>query len=260
MKKSKVTKIRKELKKVNTPPPKKHTTLKFMIILVVLLGILSALGYAIYTNKFDVSKVTIKGNTKYTTEEISKTINVKGKNILTVSIGDIENKLKIYPYIGKAITYKKLPNEIYITIEERKPKYYILNSKNNEIVILDEIGIALESIKAEVFAQDNPLIKGMVLPEKIKYGEKINEVEYSKIIAIQHILDEYENKKIDRKITTIDFDAYKIILTLDDKLKVVIEDNKELEYKMRFLKNILLKVDDSEAEIDMTLDSPLYKK
>ena len=260
MKKSKVTKIRKELKKVNTVKPKKNLTFKFLILIFILLILAGDMAYLIINHKLDVTKVTIKGNTKYKTEEISKKLNIKNRNIITLSISEIEEKLKVYPYIEKAITYKKIPNEIFITIEERKPKYYVLNETSNEIVILDKNGIALESMAKDIFTYEEPLIRGMLFPKKIKYGEKINEVEYSKIVAIDKILTEYTKQNIDRKITAIDFDSYKIILTLNDKLKVVMEETKELEYKIRFLKKILLEVDDAPGKIDMTLESPLYSK
>lgn len=259
MKKSRVTKIRKELKK-GTKTKNKTSKGKIILLITVLLVITIFSVYLVTQNKFVVKTVNVKGNTKYNLEEIIKKSNCLNKNIFTISINDVEKNLKTYPYVEKVIMYKKIPNEIFITITERKPTYYVLNSKENNIVILDKNGIILESIPKDTFSYDTFLIQGINFDDKIKYGEKINSVDLSKLVALENILNEYNNQKIDKKITNIEFDSYKIILTLDEKIKVKIEDTKELEYKMRFLKKILYEIEDVPSEIDMTLDSPLYKK
>ncbi len=260
MKNSKVTKIRKELKKNAKQNNKKTSKGKVFLLTTLFLILVIFSVYLITQNKFAIKNIVIKGNTKYNIEELNSKINCKGKNIFTISISNIENSLKSYPYIEKTVVYKKIPDEVFVNIVERKPKYYAINDKKNDIVILDKEGVILESITKDLFAYDTFLLEGISFDDEIKYGEKINNVDLSKLTALENVLEEYNKQKIEKKITNIKFDSYKLVLTLDEKIKVKIEESKELEYKVRFLKKILHEIEDVPSEIDMTLDSPLYKK
>ncbi len=68
----------------------------------------------------------------------------------------------------------------------------------------------------------------------------------------------YEEAKIKEKITSVRFENSKVILTLDYKIEVVAEEQKDLDYKMKFLKEILKEVSGRSGKIDITQEKPTF--
>ncbi|WP_461615341.1 cell division protein FtsQ/DivIB [Clostridium sp. Marseille-QA1073] len=92
---------------------------------------------------FNIASITVKGNENLTKEEIIEKSNIKvGENIFTVKTNKAISSVKENPYVITSHIKRKFPNEIIITVEERKAAFY--SKLNDEFYIIDNEGIILD--------------------------------------------------------------------------------------------------------------------
>lgn len=235
----------------------------FMLLLFILLIISIAYGiYFSFTNsRFNISKIEVKGSSKYTAEEIISKSEIKiGKNINRI------NKIKIYGNIRKMVYIdsvnidRKYPDKIVINIKERVAKYAALNKDKNIYVKLTSDGIMLEEIKAEDIGENETILFGVNFVDEIKFGEKIEQTEIDKLVNLDKIVKAYTESKISNKITRIKFENGIYLLTLDYKTDIIVNVNDDLKYKMSFLKEIIKETGILPGVIDMTKPNPYFSQ
>ena len=121
------------------------------------------------------------------------------------------------------------------------------------------IARVVKDVKIEEKTEDEMLVYGITFADEIIFGEKINEIDYSKILTYLNVKKEYDKSGIGMTITKVSFENSLTTLTLDDKLIVKFPNEIELEYKMNFLKGIIEKLPaESVGVIDMTKDKPIF--
>ena len=241
---------------------KKKGKKAFIIILIFLIiGVLASGCYLLFTSStFDVSEVELNGTERYTKEEIMSSLNISfGKNIFIEFFSYNKENINKFPYLSDINLNIKLPNKIQLNVSERTSKYLAYDKEKNKFFKIDGEGYILEEGKIEEKTEDEMLVYGITFADEIIFGEKINEIDYSKILTYLNVKKEYDKSGIGMTITKVSFENSLTTLTLDDKLIVKFPNEIELEYKMNFLKGIIEKLPaESVGVIDMTKDKPIF--
>ena len=87
--------------------------------------------------------------------------------------------------------------------------------------------------------------------------EKIFLTELQKIQDFTRIYEEYLNNEIERKITLVEFKNSSVLLTLDNKINVIM-NTENIKYNVHLLKAILNTITSDSGTIDMTKSNPVY--
>lgn len=264
--KSNVKKAKKISKKKNYKSKQNipKIMLRCFILLILLIAIIG-IGYGIYfsftSSKFNISKIEVKGTSKYTPEEIIDKAKIEiGKNINKVSKARINENLKEMIYIDSINIDRKYPDKIIINIKERVAKYAAYNKEKNIYIKLTNDGTLLEEVKAENIGENETIIFGINFLDEIKIGEKLERTELNKLTDLDKIYKEYVKSGITNKITSVKFENGVYLLTLDYKTDIMIDVNDKLEYKMSFLKEIIKETGILPGIIDMTKPDPYFSQ
>ncbi len=158
--------------------------LKISIVLIIFVGILMS-------PVFDIKSINITGNESLSIEDICSISGIsEGKNLFRISVLNSENKLKENAYIKNVKISRALPDEINITVTERKVRGYV--PYNGAYLYIDEEGRVLDSRKS--FKEDLPVIIGLSF-DKVKQGEvlQVNNKESLKVVvAISRLMIKYK--------------------------------------------------------------------
>ena len=249
--------------KVKTEPRtkrKKKSTFKFLFIIFVLTLVIISIYLLLKHQKFNIIGYNLEGTEKYTANQITEKVGIKvGENIFLQILSCDKEKIKEFPYIEKVNFDLHLPNVLSINVVERIPKYFAYDKEKNTFFKLDANGYILEESNINVKNDNELLLYGVTFDDEVVLGEKINEIDMSKIIVFLEIKDEFEKSKINRNITKVNFENSLTTLTLNDKLNVVFPNNDNLTYKMALLGEILKSIgEDAVGTVDLTKIDPTY--
>lgn len=246
---------------------KKSKAKKFFAIMffwIFVLIFVTVIGFGIYylftSDSLKVKNIKIEKSTYYTEEQILDVADIKeNKNMVFLGRSKIKKRiLNELPYIEEVKLKIGKESTLKIVVTERTSKYVVNNKDTNEYIRIDKHGIMLEKVKSEEILPEEIPFFGLSLDKNEKVGKEIPETEFKKIERYEIINDAYVNSDIAAKVTSVKFENSKIILTLDYKTEVVTEVFDNLEYKMKFLKEILKEVSGKSGKIDLTLDNPTF--
>ena len=193
-------------------------------------AVIDAFAFSI-SGFFTVDSIEVRGNNRYTAEEIINIAHaVPGHNLLyNPGKQEIISFLEQNPYIKSAEVTRKLPSTLVITVNERVQacafKY------DDDFLIMDDEGILLKKTRTE---PKITMVKGMIV-SKIKLGETVgteNQKLFSntlKLIRAMNAADMY--------FVSVDMSTY----DTDFQVRAYIYDNLvvrgEYESLMAFLEN-----------------------
>ena len=153
----------------------------------------------------------------------------------------------------------KLPDKIVVSVIERTPLYIAYNKDVNKYYLIDGEGYILEESKPEKTSEEQVFVYGIVFSEDFDVGDKINDIDKSKLDMFLNIKNELKNAIASASVTKVSFENALTIITLNDKLNVVFSDDKNLKYVIAFLSEIINNVGiDSIGTIDMTKKNPTF--
>ena len=209
---------------------------------------------------FNLVRIEVKGNTKYTDQQIMQNSSLKiGENVFKQLFRSDSNNVNL-SYIAKSRLHYSMPNVIIIDVDAGYPMYMSLDSNTGNYYKIDNEGYLLEQCELES-KRDELLVEGFTFGDNAKVGEKINEVYIEKLEIYNSIKKEFENFKIEGNITKVNFSNSLTIVTLDDKLNIEFANDSNLSYKVSFLKGIMQKNQNNmEGTIDMSVDNPVYSE
>ena len=112
-----------------------------ILLLILMLGI--GIGI-LFTPLFNLSGVVVAGNERLTPEEIIKTGGfIYGKNIFTVNLKEVGEKISKIPYVETLYIKRRLPDKITVELTECVPMAYVPAAGG--YVVIDKTGKALET-------------------------------------------------------------------------------------------------------------------
>lgn len=250
--------------KKNIPKKKKRKNRKRVVFLLscfFVLGLAIALFYLLFhLTTFDVKDIVVTGNEKYTKQEIISQSGIKiNENVFSQYFTKKDITLESLPYIKNIVLKISFPDTLEIEVEERKTVYLAFDKEKNKYFRIDKEGYILEEIPLSSKGEEELLVYGITFNNQVVLGEKINEIDYDKLLVYEKIAQKYANTKINADITKVNFENSLTTITLNDKLNIILPNDTDLSYKLDLLKDILKKFStDMQGVIDMTKTDPVY--
>lgn len=193
---------------------------------------------------FGLKKVEVKGNSRYTKEQILDACGFSASdNLFGIDLKKAEKDIiKKYPYISKVTFKRVLPSTLIIKVTEDAPSYcaeiygdYFLLSEDLRI-------ISKHDIYEDILVLDMPVIY-LKLPqvERAVQGERIVFDKDSNYDHIIEFLAELKKQDIYSRTDCIDAsDRYHLVLYTDgSKYKIDIGTLDNLDTKIKFVKKVI---------------------
>lgn len=188
---------------------------------------------------FQVSKINVTGDTRYTSEQLIKSTGVKqGDNMFFLDTKQIAADLKDeYPYLDTVKLRRKLPSTLQIEVSDRTAALSI--EQNGKYLILDMSGKVLEKTKSA--AKGTAKVTGVPM-KGLHVGDTVDEDKYGKAASVMKLLELMDQYGMKKHIKTIDVEkAYDVRVTYDKRYTILLGalEESNLEHKIQFLKAIL---------------------
>ena len=188
---------------------------------------------------FQVSKINVTGDTRYTSEQLIKSTGVKqGDNMFFLDTEQIAADLKDeYPYLDTVKLRRKLPSTLQIEVNDRTAALSI--EQNGKYLILDMSGKVLEKTKSA--AKGTAKVTGVPM-KGLHVGDTVDEDKYGKAASAMKLLELTDQYGMKKHIKTIDVEkAYDVRVTYDKRYTILLGalEESNLEHKIQFLKAIL---------------------
>lgn len=188
---------------------------------------------------FQVSKINVTGDTRYTSEQLIKSTGVKqGDNMFFLDTKQIAADLKDeYPYLDTVKLRRKLPSTLQIEVSDRTAALSI--EQNGKYLILDISGKVLEKTKSA--AKGTAKVTGVPM-KGLHVGDTVDEDKYGKAASVMKLLELTDQYGMKKHIKTIDVEkAYDVRVTYDKRYTILLGalEESNLEHKIQFLKAIL---------------------
>ena len=188
---------------------------------------------------FQVSKINVTGDTRYTSEQLIKSTGVKqGDNMFFLDTEQIAADLKDeYPYLDTVKLRRKLPSTLQIEVSDRTAVLSI--EQNGKYLILDMSGKVLEKTKSA--AKGTAKVTGVPM-KGVHVGDTVDEDKYGKAASVMKLLELTDQYGMKKHIKTIDVEkAYDVRVTYDKRYTILLGalEESNLEHKIQFLKAIL---------------------
>lgn len=207
-----------------------------------------------FTPLFNIRKVTISGNNRVSSEQISKTIGeLNDENLFRVDKKKIKKNAKTIPYIDTVKFSKKIfPPTLEISVKECTPVAYF--EFNESSVIVDKKLKVLEI--SESSAKGLPMIEGLNLLASIP-GYKVETDDDEKFKELIKCLDVISNEKLEKNINDISVeDVNNISFTYENRLDIVCGSTLDFDVKIKMLKKALNSktlAENSKGKIDISI-------
>lgn len=264
---------RKEISQGNRekiPPkgvPKKRRKIqkrfKVIVSLFLLLVILSGgVFFLLHFEAFSLEEIKVQGTERYPVEKLVQELSITyHENIFKQIYHLYQVDHSSLAYIESLKPKFSSNHTIVLEIKERTSSYLAFNKEENKYYRLDQNGVILEECNVSSQTEDEIILSGIAFDHEVILGKQISEVYLKKIHAYLHIKEEYEKKGLTKygKITKVNFQNSLTTIVINDKLSVVLQNEKNLTYYMSLLQGIIQKLPEgSTGTIDMTKENPVY--
>ncbi len=247
--------IKENNKNLNYKKQEKRKKLKKIAsILFVIILCITAITLFLLSPIFNITAISVKGNEQISSNEIISLSRIeKGTNLYKMRSKEIAENIKENKYIEEVKVSRKLPSTIVITVEERKPEFYI--EFGGAYTFIDSQGYIIE-LSSNILEGKPKLIGYKTLEENIKPGNSLCNEDIENIHDVLNILNIAENYSIKEKITSINIsDNSNYVLYIQNENKIVnVGTTEKLDTKMMYLQSILEKAKDSSGIIFLDVD------
>lgn len=204
------------------------TVFLFMVIALVVLSL---------TVFFNITEITISGNTNYTDDEIYKAANVKiGDNLYIKNKDKIEENILNNLVFIEAVTIKRsLPSTLII---ELTPCIATANVEiNGEYLLISQNGKILEN-KLSSPRGEYLTVKGLEV-DNSNISTVLTSKDEHKLKILTSLLSEISTLELD-KINEINItDRLNITMEYDNRISIELGSSLDLTYKITFVKEII---------------------
>ncbi len=204
---------------------KKNLALCLLAIVFICVGIV-----LVFSLFFKTNTISVKGETIYTPEMISKNCGVElGTNLFRINEEEVSQKLsKSLPYIKKVTLERKLPDTLIINVQSTKEVAAV--SLNSVFVLIDETGKVLDK-DASVLNEGVALVKKVKLTEAVE-GEQVAFTNSAKVESLITLLRAIKESKLDL-LTEIELkNINDIKIVYDDRITLEVGSLTNIETKL----------------------------
>ncbi len=218
-----------------------HRRIFYLLISLILIA---AVGLICVVFFFGMEDIEVRGNSRYTEDEIISACGFGEKeNLFTIDFDEVEDSIsEKYPYI-RGVSFKRvLPSTLIITVTEDAPVWYTEICGDWFILSSDLRVISRHKIKEEIEVLD-PELKYLALPdaEYAMTGDLVEFIKASNYDYTVSFLEELSGYEVFSSIGSIDAsDRYHItIYSSDGKYKIKLGTSENLEAKLRFVLKVI---------------------
>lgn len=139
----------------------------FIVFSVLILILGGAYIYASHSATFNVTKITVRGNQKVTSDEIKRRLEPDlNENILGLNTVEIENLLRTDIRLRDVRIKKRLPGSLLIEVEEKRPVLWItLPAERSEFGDCGFCGLSVDQelipLDQDDLSHDLPVVSGI---------------------------------------------------------------------------------------------------
>lgn len=240
---------KKKISKKERKRQKRIKRVKFILKLVVIIGIIAGgTTFALVSPIFNIKDIIVTDNNKVPNDTIISLSTLQlEQNIFKFYNKNIENKIKENPYIEKVTIHRKLPSTVEIKVTERVAQYAV--DYMGKYTYINTQGYILELAENN---QDMPIIQGASTnEEEFQLGNRLNNEDLNKLEDVIAIMDVMKQYKLNEKVTSIDISNKNeyIIYLADEKKKVHIGDTSNLSNKILYVQAIIEQEKGTEGDI-----------
>lgn len=208
---------------------KRRVITPFLIVVSVFLA--AAAVYLCLTMLFNVDHIRIIGNTLYEEHDLIETSGIeKGENLFEVDTEYAENKLyAVYNYIEAVEVKRSFPNGVTVTITEAEPFS----------VIEEADGYTLVSAGGKVLERGLEEVPDKMLSVRGLSTITNTEDDIKRAELMQRIINAMKDLGME-KYNFLDLtDTLEITMIYDNRVRVVLGNELQLEYKLQFADNVI---------------------
>ena len=195
------------------------------VVVIIALSILSA------TVLFNIGEFAVKGDTKYSDEEIIKACGIEvGENLLRVNtVRGAERIVEKLVYIDSAEIHRGFPNKLNIIVKPAVAaaafnyggKYYV-TSEGNRLLEIADSGVGYPIIRGFSFNQEN-------MP---KEGDHLADDEEKRLSIVNTIVSGLKTNGLTKSSVIDVTDTLELKVTYDDRIEINFGNSTGLESKI----------------------------
>lgn len=141
-------------------------------ISLLLLVVLVCVYLFLHSTVFNISKITVSGNQKVTSEEIIALAGIKpGENLFKINRELIERSVKMHPMVKNVQLIRHLPHTVEIKIQERTS--WAVIPYEDVFLLIDDEGYCLDKLN-QLPSGNIPIITMEKMPARINLGQAVN--------------------------------------------------------------------------------------
>jgi len=123
---------------------------------------------------FNCKEVIVAGNVLLDEEYILENASIPiGNNLFSIDERHIKSRLELLPMIQGVRIERRLPNTLYIHIQEKEVAAVIV--AHRKFILVDVEGFYIQNVETIREFSNLPLITGLALEEDLPYGQKIDD-------------------------------------------------------------------------------------
>lgn len=218
---------------------------------------------AMFSPLFNIKTIEVEGNELISKNEIISLSQIQiGENTFKFSKGKVIKQIKENAYIDEVVITRKLPSNIIIKVEERKPAYLLEYA--GSYIYLDKQGYMLE-INTEKL--ELPILQGAATETSdFVVGNRVCTEDLEKLSSLIKIMELAKVNELSSLITRIDIENkqnIKLIFETKDKI-AYLGDSTNLINKIPLVKKILEENESKAGEIfvnmDLNKENPIFRE
>lgn len=237
---------------------KKKFRVAFTAIGIVLLTVLVVLVLSL-TVLFKVDTITVSGNKKYTSQQITSVLPVeKEKNLFLIDKKGAAQKLEEnLPYIYNVEITRKLPSTVEVTVTEPQFVYYVKNSNNTYTYFDDNFKILEADVKSA--PKKGIEVKKIAFENAVvgKEAKVTNSDVVDDIKALMQTVTDLQMKKITAVYSESMVSNY---MVYDNRITVKLGETKDIKDKVFTALAAIEKLDESNPGAEGTLTATNSKQ
>ena len=207
-------------------------TMYYILTAVMMLSIAAVLSLTVF---FNITEITVSGDSRYSDEDIIEAAGVDiGDNLFRISVGDIKRQIIMeFPYIDEVKVRRVLPEGLHYKVSECQPAAVI--ERGDEYLLLSPKGRILE--KLSNLPEESPRVVG-IDAAKLKIGGYLPNKEKERLSLLLSMLDIMKTNQFEG-VTVINLeDLMNIHLLYQGRVDIQLGSSVDLDYKLRAAKSI----------------------